>query len=114
VLSRHWLPNVCSFQALVPAFDGGDGNALLTQFIGRARRARCSSRSPVAVREQAFLVVVELLGCLGRELEVWSQDDGVDWAGLFTEAAVDAFHHVDIVAGGALRAVVAPRPGPRW
>jgi hypothetical protein len=36
----------------------------------------------VAVREQAFLVVVELLGCLGRELEVRSQDDGVDRAGL--------------------------------
>ena len=34
----------------------------------------------VAVREQAFLVVVELLGCLGRELDVWSQDNGVDRA----------------------------------
>jgi hypothetical protein len=64
----------------------------------------------VAVREQAFLVVVELLGCLGRELEVRSQDDGVDWAGLLAEAAVDAFHHVDVVAGGPPRAVVAPRP----
>src|SRR6185312_10535579 len=35
----------------------------------------------VAVREQAFLVVVELLGCLGRELDVWSQDDGVNRTG---------------------------------
>src|ERR1700738_1238180 len=32
----------------------------------------------IAVREQAFLVVVELFACLGRELEVRSQDDGVD------------------------------------
>ena len=31
----------------------------------------------VTVCEQAFLVVVEFLGCLGRELEVRSQDDGV-------------------------------------
>ena len=45
----------------------------------------------VAVREQGFLVVVELLGCLGRELDVWSQDDGINRAGLLTEAAVDAF-----------------------
>src|SRR5258707_15345700 len=64
----------------------------------------------VAVREQAFLVVVELLACLGRELEVRSQDDGVDRAGLLAEAAVDAFHHVDVVAGGPPRAVVAPWP----
>src|SRR3990170_219146 len=63
----------------------------------------------VAVREQAFLVVVEFLGCLGRELEVRSQDDGVDRAGLLAKAAVDAFHHVDVEAGGPPRAVVAPR-----
>src|SRR5258708_3883068 len=61
----------------------------------------------VAVREQAFLVVVELLGCLGRELEVRSQDDGIDGAGLLAEAAVDAFHHVDVEAGGP------PRDGER-
>jgi hypothetical protein len=54
----------------------------------------------VAVREQALLVVIELLGCLGRKLEVRSQDDGVDRAGLLAEAAVVAFHHVDVVAGG--------------
>src|SRR5262245_52473118 len=64
----------------------------------------------VAVREEAFLVVVELLGCLGRELDVCSQDDGVDRAGLLTEAAVDAFHHVDVKARGSPRAVVAPLP----
>jgi hypothetical protein len=36
----------------------------------------------VAVREESFLVVIELLGCLGRELDVWSQDNGVDRASL--------------------------------
>ena len=44
-----WLcPHLHSecFKLLTPAFDGGDGEALLTRFIGRARRARCSSRSP--------------------------------------------------------------------
>jgi hypothetical protein len=35
-----------AFKLLMPAFDGGDGKALLTQFIGKTRRARCSSRSP--------------------------------------------------------------------
>jgi hypothetical protein len=64
----------------------------------------------IAIREQAFLVVVELLGCLSRELEIRSQDNGVNRAGLLTEAAVDAFHHIDVEAGGAARAVVTPRP----
>ena len=40
----------------------------------------------VAVREQASLVIVKLLGCLGRELEVRPQDDSVDGAGLLAEA----------------------------
>src|SRR5665811_873113 len=80
--------------------------------IGRIERDVPRNRPlpAVAIREQAFLVVVELLGCLGRELEVWSQDDGVDRAGLLAKAAVDAFHHVDVEAGGPPRAVVAPRP----
>src|SRR6476620_11529768 len=64
----------------------------------------------VAVREETFLVVVELLGCLSRELDVWSQDDGVNRAGLLAEAAVDAFHHIDVEAGGPTSAVVAPLP----
>ena len=58
----------------------------------------------VAVREQALLVVVELLGSLGRELDVRSQDDSVNGAGLLAEAAVDAFHHIDVEAGGPPRA----------
>ena len=63
----------------------------------------------VAIRQQALLVVVELLGCLGCELEVRSQDDGVDRAGLLAEAAVNTFHHVDVETSGSPRAVVAPR-----
>src|SRR5665648_843969 len=80
--------------------------------IGRVERDVLRNRPlpAVAVREQAFLIVVELLGCLGRELEVRSQDDGVDGAGLLAEAAVDAFHHVDVEAGRPSRAIVAPWP----
>src|SRR4249920_1118667 len=65
----------------------------------------------IAIREQAFLVVVELLGCLSRELEIRSQHDGVNRAGFLAEAAVDAFHHIDVEAGGPARAVMTPRPG---
>src|ERR1700693_6297719 len=80
--------------------------------VGREERVvlRDLPLPAVAVREQAFLVVVELLPCLGRELEVRSQDDGVDRAGLLAEAAVDAFHHVDVEASGPPGAVVTPRP----
>src|SRR6476469_7593949 len=87
----------------------GAGGASLS--IGCVERDILGDRflPAVAVREQAFLVVVELLGCLGGELDVWSKDDGVDWAGLLAEAAVDAFHHIDVEAGGPPRAVVAPR-----
>jgi len=79
--------------------------------IGRVEQDVLRNRPlpAVAVREQAFLVVVELLGRLGRELEVRPQDDGVDGTGLLAEAAVDAFHHIDVEADGPPRAVVAPR-----
>jgi hypothetical protein len=71
---------------LALSFEGGDGD------VGGIERDILSDRTlpTVAVREQTFLIVVEFLGCLGRELEVRSQDDGVDGAGLLTEAAVDA------------------------
>src|SRR6266852_2581440 len=88
------------------------GEASRESPVGRVERdvLRDLPLPAVAVREQAFLVVVELLACLGRELEVRSQNDGVDRAGLLAEAAVDAFHHVDVITGGPPRAVVAPRP----
>ncbi len=65
----------------------------------------------VAVREQALLVVVELLARLGGEFEVRALDDGVDRAGLLAQPAIDAFHHVDVVARGAPGAVVPARAG---
>src|SRR5262249_46297055 len=65
----------------------------------------------VAVREQALLVVVELLPRLGRELEIRTLDDGVHRAGLLAHATVDALHHVDVVAGRAPGAVVSARAG---
>ena len=65
----------------------------------------------IAVREQALLVVVKLLGCLSRELVIRSQYDSVNGAGFLAEAAVDAFHHINVEAGGLARAVVTPRSG---
>src|SRR5262244_2384398 len=64
----------------------------------------------VAVREQALLVEVELLARLGRELEVRSFDNGVDRSSFLAKPAVDAFDHIDVVARGAARAVIAARP----
>src|SRR5215218_4735634 len=64
-----------------------------------------------AVVEELVLVVEQLLAGLDRELVVRPLDDGVDRAGLLAEAAVDAFHHVDVVAGGPAGAVVAARSG---
>src|SRR5581483_657831 len=65
----------------------------------------------VAVGEQLFLVVVKLLARLGGEFEIRALDDGVDRAGLLAQPAIDAFDHVDVVARGAPRAVVAARAG---
>src|SRR6185312_15018735 len=65
----------------------------------------------VAIGEQPILVVVKLLARLGSELEIRSLNDGVDWTGLLAEAAINTFYHVDVVARGAARAVVAARLG---
>src|SRR5579863_9432150 len=62
---------------------------------------------PVAVIEQLFLVVEELLAGLGREFEIRPLDDRIDRAGLLAEAAIDALGHVDVVARGAAAAVGA-------
>ena len=81
--------------------------------IRRVQRdvARDLALPAVAVGEQLVLVVVELLARLGRELEIRPLDDGVDRAGFLAEAAIDALHHVDVVAHRAARAVVAARAG---
>src|SRR5712692_5052771 len=65
----------------------------------------------IAVGEQTLLVVVEFLARLGGEFEIRAFHDGIDRAGLLAQAAIDAFHHVDVIAGGAPRAVIAPRTG---
>src|SRR5512135_3187268 len=65
----------------------------------------------VAIGEQLFLVVVKLLARLGGEFEIRALDDGVNRAGLLAQPAIDALHHVDVVARGAARAVVAARAG---
>src|SRR5262249_44194917 len=63
----------------------------------------------IAVGKQPLLVEVEFLPRLGRELEVRPLDDGVDGAGLLAKPTIEAFDLVDVVRGGAPRAVVAPR-----
>src|SRR5437763_5524907 len=61
----------------------------------------------VAVVEQLFLVVDQLLARFGRELQSRSFDDCIDRASLLAEAAIDALGHVDVVARGAPAAVLA-------
>src|SRR5262249_13859976 len=65
----------------------------------------------IAIREQAFLVVIKLFAGFGRKFEVRTLDDRVDRAGLLAHAAIDALDHVDVVARRAPRAVVPPRSG---
>src|SRR5437763_1829947 len=71
--------------------------------------ARDLALPAVAVREQPLLVVVQFLARLGGEFEVRPLDDGVDGAGFLAQPAIDALHHVDVVARGAARAVIAAR-----
>src|SRR5579872_913648 len=61
----------------------------------------------VAVREQLFLVVEQLLAGLGGEFEIRPLDDRIDRACLLAIAAIDAFRHVDVVARRAAAAVLA-------
>src|SRR6266446_3272589 len=61
----------------------------------------------IAVRQQLLLVVEQLLARLGGEFEIRPLDDRVDRAGLLAEAAIDAFGHVDVVAGRAPAAILA-------
>src|SRR5205814_9173737 len=61
----------------------------------------------VAIREQLFLVVEELLARLGGEFEIRTLDDRIDRACLLAIAAIDAFGHIDVVAGGAPTAILA-------
>src|SRR6185503_17512306 len=84
-------------------------NSCASSAVGRVELEVASDLAlpAVAVREQPVLVVVKFLPRLDGELDVRPLDDGVHWARLLAEAAVDALHHVDVVAGGAAAAVVA-------
>src|SRR5260370_42676854 len=99
---------------LLPSFEARASPSRLRMRILPIRRVerevlRDLAFPAVAVREQALLVVVKLLARLGRELEVRPLDDGIDRTGLLAQAAIDALHHVAVVARGAARAVVAAR-----
>src|SRR5712671_330657 len=65
----------------------------------------------VAIGEQFLLVIIEFLARLSGEFEIRSLDDGIDRTSLLAQAAINALHHVDVVADGTAGAVVAARPG---
>ena len=60
----------------------------------------------VPVREQLVLVVEQLLTGFRGEFKVRPLDDGIDRTGFLAETAIDAFRHVDVVAGRPAAAVV--------
>src|ERR1700684_162913 len=60
----------------------------------------------VAIGEKFRLVIIEFLAGLGGELEIRALDDGIDRASFLAQTAIDAFHHVDVVAHGAAGAGV--------
>src|SRR5438105_15680170 len=61
----------------------------------------------VAIREQLFLVVEELLARLGGEFEIRALDDRIDRAGLLAIAAIHPCRHIGVVAGRAATAILA-------
>src|SRR6185437_12751315 len=77
--------------------------------IGRVEREvlRDLRLPAVAIRQQLVLVVEELLAGFGGELEIGAFDDRIHRTGFLAEAAIDAFGHVDVVAGGAAAAILA-------
>src|SRR5262249_17340859 len=97
-------PDVHSFGSLVGSMAG------LSIWCVERDIFRDGPLPAVAVREKPLLVVVKLLGRLSRGLEIRSQHDGINRACFLAEAALDAFHHVDVEWGAPGGAVVAPRP----
>src|SRR6185312_10913227 len=81
--------------------------------VGRIERdiPRQLALPPVAVVEKFFLVVEQFFTRFPRKFEIWSLDDSIDRAGLLAKSAVDAFHHVDVVARRPPCAVVAAGAG---
>jgi hypothetical protein len=71
-------------------------------------RHRRQLRLPlIPITQQLLLVIQQLLSRLGRILGIRALHNGVHGAGFLAEAAVDALGHIDVVAGGAARAVLA-------
>src|SRR5262245_2519875 len=66
---------------------------------------------PVPVREQLFLVVIKFLSRFRRKFEIRPFHDRIHRTGFLAEAAIDALHHVYVVADGAARPVIAARAG---
>ena len=64
----------------------------------------------VTVLQKFVLVVVQFLASFGGEFEVWALDNGIHRAGFLAEAAIDAFHHIDVVTHRPARAIVAAWP----
>src|SRR3979490_286670 len=110
----------------LPPPQGGGGPALLvaclcistakfiTSPVRRVEfdRFRNLALPAVAIGEKFRLVIIEFLAGLGREFEIRSLDDGIDRTGLLAQPAIDALHHVDVVAHGAAGAIVTARGGP--
>src|SRR3954470_575221 len=63
----------------------------------------------VSIRQQPGLVVIELLAGLRRIFKVRTFDDGVHRARFLAQAAINAFHHIDVIAHGSPSPVVPPR-----
>src|SRR3984893_1786419 len=66
----------------------------------------------VTIGEKFRLVIIKLLAGLGREFEIRALDDGIDRTGLLAQPAIDAFHHVDLVAHGAAGGVTSGGGAP--
>src|SRR3546814_19430483 len=65
------------------------------------RRPPRSTRTDTLFPYTTLFRSVELFTRFGCKFEVRTLDDGVDRAGFLAEAAIDALHHVDVVAHGA-------------
>src|ERR1700675_3635080 len=66
----------------------------------------------VTIGEKFRLVIIEFLAGLGREFEIRSLDNGIDRTGLLAQTAIDALHHIDVVAHGAAGAAGGARARP--
>src|SRR5205814_1846612 len=64
----------------------------------------------VTVCKQPLLIEQQLFPRLRGKLEIWALYNGIDRTGLLAKPAVDAFDHVDVIAGSPARPIIAARP----